>query len=367
MSEIADKERYIYNYLNNKSTALSFYAPRIVSPQVSDEERGYYIERVKVLVAEIIQVLSKMEITKVPINSFFNELYILVDCNIPQINSLLEKYGYQDVIKNEYIGILRKVITKEPLNDKETLCCEFLLAHHLLNEECVFEYFIRGVLIHAQTVSYDAFEQLFIDYTKMKMRAYVHNPKCELVSEKYLNGKESYSIKDIIYLCREDIASLYYTGNFKVLKNMLHELGHVKQFKQVIIDKNSTLYAIRHIKEEILAAISPGYYDDNYERISYEVDAEIYSILELLNLFEKFGITFKVGKNPYKEVLANLVSMSKNNLRVIDGTEDTVDNIFDFAIIHYPEFLEIYPQLQELYEVTWGDIVVRKDDFGRKD
>ena len=93
-----------------------------------------------------------------------------------------------------------------------------------------------------------------------------------------------------------------------------------------------------------------------------------FSIITIfLNLFEKFGITFKVGKNPYKEVLVNLVSMSKNNLRVIDGTEDTVDNIFDFAIIHYPEFLEIYPQLQELYEVTWGDIVVRKDDFGRKD
>ena len=56
-----------------------------------------------------------------------------------------------------------------------------------------------------------------------------------------------------------------------------------------------------------------------------------------------------------------------NNIRFVSGEEQTIDEVFDFLIIHHPELLVTYPQLNNEYEIGYDDLVIRKDDFGRRD
>ena len=46
MAQMNDKERYIYGYLNSKSTTLSFYVPKILDSSIVGREKQAYIKRV---------------------------------------------------------------------------------------------------------------------------------------------------------------------------------------------------------------------------------------------------------------------------------------------------------------------------------
>ena len=368
MIQANDKERYIYNYLNSKSSTLSFYVPRILNANASDEELNNYINRVISLITEIKMILKTLEIDEIPINQFFNELYKLSLCNISEVNELLEFYNYSNVLDKGYVDILREITLRRSMRGKNKLCAEFLIANDLVeDQELVYEHFINNILLKTPDIDYSTFELVMVKYAKFKMKQYVTDPKCEILSEQELNGMQSYAFKDTIYLCREDLQLMYSSGVFKALKNMFHELGHIKQYKEIIIDQNSSPYVIKQIKEEILSSFYPGYYENNYAKISFEAEAEIFSITELLKLFNKFGINFKKGQNPYLSTINKIISEVNDNNRYIDGVQDDLNEVFDFLIIHHPELLSTYPQLQEEYEISFGDLVVRKDDFGRRD
>lgn len=367
MAQLTDNERYIYNYLNSKSSILSFYVPRVLDSKVSKDEKQNYIDRIVALIKEIYAIMENLQIDSVPINGFFNELYLLKESGIYEVDDLLNKYNYVRVIENGYINVLRKVSLRGKLRDEEIVCVEFLIKNHLIDDDIVFEHFLRSALLKEIEISYDSFETLFVDYAKMRMKEYVPCPKCVITSEKNLDFKEGYSYKDTMYLSYEDLQKLYYSGVFKSLKNLFHELGHVKQYKDIMLDKKSNPFILKQIKEEILSCYMPGYYEDNCEKISFELEAEFFGITEMLKLFINLGINFKNEKNPYTGVLAELIGGVNNNIRFVSGEEQTIDEVFDFLIIHHPELLATYPQLNTEYEIGYDDLVIRKDDFGRRD
>ncbi|MBE6148453.1 MAG: hypothetical protein E7167_03045 [Firmicutes bacterium] len=356
MTDLADKERYIYNFLNSKSSTLSFYVPRILNASVSQKEIQNYIERVKFLIKEIEQILATMKIKRVPINGFFNELYLLRNLGIKEVNNLLCQFNYKDVIEVEYINVLRKITLKSRLSNYEKLCIEFLILNHLVpDEELVFEYFLKEVLMKESDLNFDTLVALLIDYTKKRMAVYVPNPKCEVICEKEFPKKDDKVFKDTIFLCREDIEELYSSGVFKVIKSMFHSLAHVKQYSDIVLAKKDSPFIIKQIKEEVLSSFCPGYYEGNSQQLSYEVEAEVFSIIELIRLFDRFGINFKNGKNPYIPQLLELSVQADSEYRKIGGNSDTVDNLFNSAVAQESSLINLYPQLGDVYNVNMVD------------
>lgn len=367
MAQMNDKERYIYGYLNSKSTTLSFYVPKILDSSIVGREKQAYIKRVCVLVEDIKGIIDALGVQSVPVNGFFNELYLLRNANIPVIDELLASYNYAQVLQSGYVEILRSMSLRNNLDADQKMCAEFLIENHLVeNETEVFEYFISGILLKTSELSYDAFCVLLTDYVKLRMKEYIANPKCYIVSSSELKNIKEATFKDTIYLSREGVQKLYHTGTYKVLKDMLHDLAHVKQYQEIVVDKKSGKGNVRQIKDSIITDTIPNYHENNNERLSYEIEAEVFAINELLVLFDKFGITFKYGKNPYYQTLLDLVKAASSSERIIDGRAEDIDDVFDYTIMHHPDYLIVYPQLQEEYEIGYANLVVRKN-LGRKD
>lgn len=364
---MTEKEAYIYSFLNSKSSTLSFYVPKILNTQTAKSELYGYIERVLSLINEVMQLLDSLSVDKIPVNKFFNELYLLKDTEIFEVRSILQKYDYENLLKKEYLDVVEKINEKKHLLPEDQICIEFFVNNHLLKDVAVFEFFIRGALVRECDLDYATFENLFVDYTKLRMGEYVKNPQCKVVPSKKLKGRKAYSSQDRMYLCREEIQKLHALGIYAVIKDMLHELTHIKQYKEIHIDHKADDFIIKQIKEEILSSYYPEYYNVNYAKISYEMEAEATAITELLKLFASFQIRFKNNENPYIGVLNNLISgINDNNRETRDGIQ-TVTELFDTVIMYHPDLLEIYPQLKTEYEIGYDDLVVRKDDFGRKD
>ncbi|MBE6155317.1 MAG: hypothetical protein E7164_01000 [Firmicutes bacterium] len=356
-----EQDAYIFKYLNSKSSVLSFYVPRIFDPKTSNLERHHYTQRIIRLVNDVQNVLNTLNIQRMPINSFFNQLYLLEKYYIKEVSNLLEDYHYRDELNKSYLRILRSVSLQRKLKPEDLLCIEFLINNNLVEDETlVYEYYLQMVLVGNIELSYDAFENLFRNYALLKMREYLPNPKCYVVNENALLGMQSYSIKESVFLNREDIYSFYYSGKYKAIKNLFHELGHIKQYKEIMIDKKYDEYAMKEIKEEILSAYVPNYYNDNYSLISYEAEAELFAITELLKLFKKFGLQFKDGINPYLQTIQNIINHSKNDMRIYGDGKENLYELFDTVIIHHPELLERYPQLKNEYKIDYEDCVVPK-------
>jgi len=362
---MTDKDRYIYNYLNSKSSSISFYVPRILSLQGSE----LYDCRIRVLtiIDEVKGILDRLQIETVPINAFFNELFLLRNSGIWEVEELLTKYDYKNVMKNSYIGVQNKINANERLTDEDKLCIEFFINSHMLIDENVIEYFLKQALIRDNELSYDTFDVLLTTYAKMRMKKFVSKPVCKILSESSMQGKKGYSIENKMFLSRENFQKLYYMGVYALIKDMFHELCHIKQYREVKIEQKKDPFTLLKIKEEILAHYLEDYYVENFEKISYEVEAELFAITELLKLFAKFGIHFEKDKNPYIDIINRLVTSSTDDLRKTKDGCQSVNEIFDCFIMYHPELLETYPQLLEEYEISFDDLVVRKDDFGRKD
>lgn len=367
MTQLSENESYIYGYLNSKSSTLSFYVPRILDLDISDNEKKYYIQRVESLIEDAKALIDGLEVKKVPLNSFFNELYLLKDLGIAAVDEILKNHTYEETLQYGYMNILRAVSMRNRLDYEQKQCVEFMLKNHLIeNEDLIYEYFIGNVLLKSSEISYDAFCALITDYTKLRMREFIKNPRCEILSDSEIKKIERCAFADTIYLSREDVQSLYSAGVYKVLKDMLHDLGHVKQYKSVFIDGKNDKKTLRQIKEEIICNETPGYYEDNKERISYEIEAEVFGINELIKLFDRFGITFKHNKNPYLHDLIDMVKLSSSDDRVINGHFEDLNILFEFIIMHNPSYLGVYPQLQSEYQISYNDFVTKNESVRKE-
>lgn len=362
-----EKEQYIYSFLNSKGASLSFYVPKILNPSTPKSSLYSYYERVLGLIQEVKELLIILDISNIGVNVFFNQLYLLKDIHVIEINDLLNKYNYETVLDDTYSRSIDSIKKQKQLLPEEKLCMDFYIENHKIRNEFVYEFYIQSCLLRCPQVSYDLFETLFVDYAKLRMKKYVLNPKCIIVDDSKLKGRKAYSYHERIYLSKDDVMRLYSLGVYAVIKNMLHELGHVKQYQEIHIERKNDDFTIKQIKEEVLSSYVPGYYDMNYAQISYEMEAEMLAITELLKLFSKMAIRFKNNQNPYVDTLNRMVANVNNDMRKTFDEEVSLHELFDSVIMYHPELLEIYPQLMKEYELTSDDLVVRKDDFGRKD
>lgn len=365
--------KYIYDFLNRKSATLSFYVTRINQVYDSKNNRSLeltgYVTRIIELINEVKQIMEKMNVSVLPVNSFCNQLKLLKPYGIPEVEEFLDLCKYEDTFNNSVNDAINSIEQDESINEESKLLIEYLLNYHMIPKESqtiVYEYYIRRALLKQKLLSYETFENVIVDWTKLQMGEYVESPECQIVSEEEIDAKLGYAFQNTIYLNKNDVQEMFNTGFFRLLKTIFHEMVHVMQYKLVKIDGNSSPLLIKEIEDEILAHLIPEYYEDNYERLSYEAEAEFIGIYYLLKLFAKFGIQFQKGINPYIKTLQNLEKIINNDTRIIENEEITLSELFEYKITNFPEYLELYPQLKEKFHIAFGDIVIANDEYGSR-
>ena len=103
-----------------------------------------------------------------------------------------------------------------------------------------------------------------------------------------------------------------------------------------------------------------NYYNDNYDDISLEIDAQKSSLINLIKFLDSFG--YKIPYDVLIELEKEFIHDIKEERKIIvEGKEEykSVDDIFDFIVIEHPEYLDLYPQLRIEY-IKDGKIVRRK-------
>lgn len=353
-----ENEKYILSYLNNKSNTLSFYVERMLISNLKEKEYAFYKDRIKRLIDDIKKIIETLKVENIPINNFFNNLYLIKDVDF--IDELLKKYNYEVLLKNSYDNIIKGIISNDYIDLKEKDLIEFLILNDFIMEEDkinVYEFFIKNTLKKRNLISYDAFKKVIIEYSRCLAKLYCDNPiieinnnnKFKLIFNKKYNNK--------IFIEESELQLMYITGSFKVLKHIFHDLRFIEQNSNVLGGKNDPL-TFSIIKDEILSESIPYYYKNNYKNLVFNLDASRYSMNSILYLCNKFNIVFKDG-NPYKKRLNTLEKKIKNSERIVNDDLIDLNLIIDEILNSKPEFFEKYPQLAEEYKNLFGDVIER--------
>ena len=140
-----------------------------------------------------------------------------------------------------------------------------------------------------------------------------------------------------------------FNKSFQIFDTLFHELIHEKQAHELYLDV-CDYNRLKQVKEEIIIVRYPKYYNDNYNRISIEVEAFIKGTLEAMKFY--FDKTKKI---PYlSKCLSNLKSyyISRSlNTRVYNGLKYELEVLFD--ILHdkndIKSLIKTYPILKLEY------------------
>ena len=356
---MGEENQYINTYLNSKSNALSFYVYAYLNAEENTEMQSFYLGKILMLISDLNKLLKKFEV--VSPNKFFNLLLLLKDYEIPQINDLLNKYHYSQILDNYYQEALKQIhsdIIPEGIY-RQTI--EYYITNHKLNYEdqlIIYEFYIKQILLKNKPIDYEIFEIIMKEYAKRLASSYGLSINISL-------DDASTADTNTYYLAKEDLQKMYTTGFFHSLKSIFYLLRLSMQDYDIYLNGEKAMLTI--IKDKVLMTINPNYYEENNGIMYYQIDAEIFSITKLLELFTKFGINFKDNQNPYEETLNSLKKQLDNLERNINGELVSINDIFASYIMFHPEILEIYPPLRKEYIVNENNLVIKKaENGGRK-
>lgn len=312
--------------------------------------------------------VSNLPIREMPINKLFNLLYTLKGIEISSIKQLLSEYEYDKVMLETYKSSLLKMTNNEPLEELELQSIEIQILKNdsNLNLEPVFSYFIHEAIMRRPKISFETFEILIQNFVENKMKTYYPNPKCIIQTsndmsikqkERQTVGQASYNK---VWLSLEEVKAMYYEGSTALLNSMYHELAHTMQYKQAFAGFNLNVYIIKEIKEHILTQLLEGYYEENYDYISYELEAEYYGLLNAMLYLKEIGFT--VDTKRHDKDLELLKTRMNEEKRYYNGEESTVDVLFEEIIYRHPELLDRHPQLKYLYKVEGTKVYPKSEE-----
>lgn len=322
-----------------------------------NEELKNIVDSIEFKLNRFIDRISNLPTKTIPINKLFNLLYTLKGIELTSIKNLLSQYEYDKLMIDGYQKSLRKMAKSEELTDSEleTIEIQIIKNDPALNLEPLFCYFIHEAIVRRPKISYECFEVLIKNYAELKMKAYYAKPKCIIKSsadmsikqkERQTVGQASY---DKIWLSEEEVKAMYYEGSTALLNSMFHEIAHTMQYKQAFSGFNLNVYIIKEIKEHILTQMLEGYYEENYDYISYELEAEFYGITNAIEFLNANG--FRVDTERHEKELNDLKIRMFEEKRYYNGEETSVDILFEEVIREHPELLDRHPQLKYLYKV----------------
>ena len=311
--------------------------------------------------------ISNLPIKRMPINKLFNLLYTFKEIELTKIKDLFEKYQYDTLMIDKLKEVILKISNNEELTEEDIIVVENQIVKNNinLNLEPLFCYFMHEAILRKPKISYVCFKHLIKNYAELKMKPYYRNPSCIIQStsdmtikqkERQTVGQASYNK---IWLSEEEVKAMYYEGGTALLNSMFHEIAHTMQYKQAFCGFNLNIYIIKEIKEHILTQMLEGYYEENYDYISYELEAEYYGITNAIQFLKDNG--FVVDTKRHEKELKELETRMSEEKRYYKGVETSVDILFDEIIYKRPELLDKHPQLKYLYIIE-GSRVYQKSE-----
>jgi len=225
--------------------------------------------------------------------------------------------------------------------------------------------------------TYEKFEKEIIIYIK-KCILFLNNydnciPRC-LIKEN-LHWAGTASSTNLICINKKIIQELM-NGKKDNLFVIFHELTHIEQFVKI---KNgiSTEEVIKYIKDILLDDYQKkensriicidnmkSYFNLNYDIESSELDAYLNSII----LTTEFLLNNNIDVDDEKIVKILIKILSKmdsdryvGDIITFNSYYLSLEDAFDIAIKHHPEWIEMYPQLKTEYYIEDG-IVVKNEN-----
>lgn len=295
------------------------------------------------------------------INDIDNSIYVIREH--PFAQEYLNKKNYTNLLKEKEEELHNKINSKINLSNDDFRALFFLANDFESNyKEEFLEYLI---LFHNKDIfTEEEFEKTLESYVSNITSGYTNNSILSIqdtVDEnstgviglcKFLGDKnENYSI---ISLRRKEFDDLYNKRNYNALDTIFHETTHTKQFSKAINGENDD-ETMLIIKDLILSKYIDGYYDENYEMISYENDAIYKSCLNFYYLILKYDIKGFENLDKLMENISKLKFLASSKKRTVNGNSyENIDDIFNDFALNNPtlldESMKNFPQLKEFYE-----------------
>ena len=204
-------------------------------------------------------------------------------------------------------------------------------------------------------------------------------PVCIITND--ISEKNGDSFFNMIRIREDDVRDLYDGNGFSALFTIAHEMKHAAQYRKIFVDKDLVMqngnveemvedhkFMMDKIKEFAIFDYDKDYYKDNYDNVSFEVDAEIHGINETFRYIQSLGLTLpEKALNYWMGKIQDLEAKKYKRERKLNGKVTTLDDVFDSVIVAHPEILSKYKQLNLLYKIVDDKVVAKNGDDKRRD
>lgn len=319
-----------------------------------DNDLEIDITKLELLLENFIKEAKDLNKSNIRMNKFFNLLYILndkVDC----VNNFLNKYNYQSYFEEyaqELIPRLNNNLSELDINTLETIIYQKNNQYNLNN---IYKTCINKCINKEKNIDLNCFQEVIKQLTEQTLKPFYRNSTCILKKyEKIENNGKHFIISgenggNKIYLNIDEINDMYYNQNLIILITLFHEATHGLQHKNIFYDnKNIDPLTILEIKDHILSKHLPNYYQENYNNITSEIEADFYGY-QLASQYIDINIMDQEIINKYNNIL--------NQKRTINGQEQDIDTIFNIFIKDHPELLKKHPQLEYIYKIDNNQVI----------
>ena len=281
-----------------------------------------------------ITYFKKMIIeNKIPLSYFSSRIFskhkdlIKFECNNDKALAFVQKYvcgfrssEYSEKLEQELLGYLK-------VGYKECFCVEDVLKVMIKRNRCREDLTILEMI----AIQFYAVKELNKKGLTYNIDLFKVDENMERIGE-----------------CIYANLNLYINGSCSTIEEMLiaveHEMVHLFQKQHIIkgdIIKESDvdLYSKDCILQEI---IGDSYYYDNYNRLSYEIDADTKAIIKFLKL-KLLNNEFKSNENLWQE-------LSKYKPKIINRALQKAKDVYEHSLFRFDEETSSERTLDDLFQ-----------------
>lgn len=276
------------------------------------------------------------------------------------IEDILKYTDYEERIADLYQEIKPKLFKDEKLKPEEWDIIKTRLSQvyndYELAEKVLLACIFKKVPYKNVNFAYDA----AITFAKKQVNDVIPNNNISVILNPMINGGGSQCTgisnmpyKNYLVIKPNNIEYLCKYGSPYLFNTIFHEIRHFEQ--DIIAEENKSQfsnYQITLIKDMVLFELLDydTFYMDNYHNTFMEADARYFGETRSLEYLKSKKIEF--NDNYYECIPADKITTK----RIYNGTETTLDELFNLKIQDHPEFLEKYPLLQHLYKLQEGKV-----------
>lgn len=298
-----ENDQYIITKLNSLSESLLLCLGSLYSTDVKTKNLAK--KRINELIIHAEDLCTRLGIHYMGFNAFCNTLMLIQNLDVPNATLFLRKHAYEERLYSYFGSTLKKYKNNEDLSDLDYKLSSLFIETDSLHENDalgIYERLIKDCLQKNNHISMETFVNLMKQYTRLLAKRYIDDPIVVVTPNRVLKGKKAYTTLNQIELNEEELKSMYATSNFEMLKAIYHEIEHLHQTERIKNKEFDDDLVVRMYKDDVLSTYLQDYYEENYERTSLELDAEIVALEELLRFFNRNGIEFRGTPEVEKDI-----------------------------------------------------------------